>query len=297
MPDRPVGFLNILKGPGQTSHGVVARMRRLLDEKRVGHAGTLDPAAIGVLPIAIGNATRLTMVSGWNQKLYWADIAFGAATTTDDAQGEVIEIGDPSAIRLSSILETLPAFVGVILQEPPIYSAVHVNGERSYHRARKGHVVALAPRTVRVDVIRAVGWRPPLLSLLVQCRSGTYIRALARDLGRRVGCPAHLETLARLRVGPFALRDAVTLEALTSAVQAETWRTLLWPADVAVEDLEAVIVGIEHEQDFVHGRAWTWGRTSTLESVRVYSRAGRFLGLAHEMDGSLRPTVVLEGSG
>lgn len=288
------GFLNIRKAPGETSHSVVARLRRATGERRVGHAGTLDPSAVGVLPIAVGNATRLTMASGWTVKTYWADVRFGSATTTDDAEGRVIETGPTESVTAQDVLRILPDFLGVTFQEPPTYSAVHVEGERSYHRARQGNPIRPRPREVRIDAIRLVGCRLPVVSVLVQCGSGTYIRSLARDLGRRLGCPAHLAALVRVRVGPFELAQSVSIEALQETGGDGGWQRFLWPSDVAVEDLTALVVDEATEQDFRHGRQWAAGERPARTRVRLYSQTGQFLGLAECESDRWQPVVVLE---
>jgi tRNA pseudouridine55 synthase len=292
--DEPRGFLNVSKPAGMSSHGVVSRVRRLIGVRRVGHAGTLDPLAVGVLPIAVGVATRLTMASGWSRKRYWADIKFGAATTTDDGAGEIVETGDPSALDLDRLTAALGHFVGPIQQYPPIYSAVHIDGERAYARARRGQDVVVEARWAQIDGIRVVGWERPVLSILIDCRSGTYIRSLARDLGRQMGCPAHLDALVRLRVGPFLLHEAQTLEEIEQATASGQWTERLWPADVAVEDLPALVLTETSAEDFCHGRAIERTVEGGLGRVRTYATDGRFLGLAEEREGVWKPAVVLE---
>ena len=187
------GYLNVLKPPGMTSFDVVARVRSITGQRRVGHAGTLDPAAVGVLCVALGRATATLGSPLWDRKLYWADVRFGTATDTDDADGRTTEMGSPDSLTMERLRAGLEPFVGDIAQRPPAYSAVQVGGQRSYVAARRGQLAELPPRPARVDAIALQSWEPPVASLLLQCGSGTYVRAIARDWGRAVGCPAHLE--------------------------------------------------------------------------------------------------------
>ncbi len=263
----------------------------------MGHAGTLDPLAAGVLPVAVGTATRFTMASGWGVKTYWADVEFGSSTSTDDVEGAVIAEGDPGKVTLARIMQALPRFVGVISQLPPTYSALHIGGERAYRLARKGEAVLLKARQVVVDGVRVTGWNSPILSLEVQCHSGTYVRSLARDLGACLDCPSHLAALIRLRVGPFDLSESVELEALESAATNGDWGRFLWPADIAVEDLSALMVDDATGHDFVHGRRWLRDGDMGGDRVRVYANDGRFLGLAEPGEGYWQPAVVLEPAG
>lgn len=303
MGDWLSGYLNVLKAPGETSHAVVARVRRLIGQRRVGHAGTLDPAAVGVLPVAVGVATRLAMAPGWDMKMYWADVRFGTATSTDDAEGTVVARGDSSGVDPDRIEWGLEAFVGDVDQQPPAYSAVHVQGARAYERARSGArrgVPLQAPeaRRVRIDAIRIVYWMPPVVSLLIQCRSGTYVRALARDLGIRLGCPAHLSALVRLRVGPFAIDDALFVDDLEALSRHQAWERVLWPVDLPVAELGTLVVAGTHERGFRNGQSWPARQLAQgskgFDDVRVFGQAGDFLGLATARGlGLWRPRVVL----
>lgn len=289
------GYLNVLKPPGMTSHDVVARLRRLCGQRRIGHTGTLDPAAIGVLPIALGRATRTTSGSAWDLKLYWADVRFGQATDTDDATGQVVAERSTEGLELRVLISTLEDFVGDVQQRPPAYSAVHVGGRRAYAEARRGQIEELPVRMVRIDEIRVVAWRPPIVSLLVQCRSGTYIRSIARDLGAALGCPAHLGALVRLRVGAFDIRGSLRLEELAETTS-ENWSEILWPPDIATTDLDALIARRERVADFLHGRAWTQespGITVAEGLVRAYDEDGALLGLAQQTDAGWQPRLAI----
>lgn len=210
------------KPSGMTSHDVVNRCRRIFGEKRVGHTGTLDPLASGVLPICIGPATRLGAYLTGHDKAYRATIAFGVGTDTDDCEGAVIRTGSaPVEIGDRKFAERVVAeFLGPQKQLPPAYSAIKVNGKKSYEAAREGHIIELKPRDIEVyravllDVREGCGDKLPEWDVEFRVSKGTYIRALARDMGAKVGCPAHLSGLRRLEVGGLGLDECVSLDAL-----------------------------------------------------------------------------------
>jgi tRNA pseudouridine55 synthase len=295
----PDGYLNVLKPPGMTSHDVVSRVRRVSHERRVGHAGTLDPEAAGVLPVAVGRrATRTVSSAVWDRKTYAADVWFGHSTSTDDATGEPLEYGDPSSLSGEAIKLGLNRFVGTIEQRPPSVSAVHIDGVRSYRRARQGRPELPPARVVQVEAIHVINWSSPRLTLLVQCRSGTYIRSIARDLGIAVGCPAHLASLLRLRVGPFGLDDAVSPETLAQLAESDAWQTQLWPIDVIASDLPALVVAPERLEDFAHGRGWTDEAPAAVAmAARVYTMSGDLLGFAERGADMWMPVRTPGGEG
>ncbi|MBL8147074.1 MAG: tRNA pseudouridine(55) synthase TruB [Anaerolineae bacterium] len=204
------GVLNVDKPLGMTSHDVVARVRRTLGIKRVGHAGTLDPLATGVLLVCVGTATRFSEFLMASSKTYVADVILGRETTTDDAEGEITVEASASHLDFASISAALPAFSGDILQVPPAYSAIKQGGRKLYEMARKGQAVAAAPRRVRIDAIRLLDWTPPIARLEVVCGPGTYIRSLARDLGRALGPGGSLAALRRTASGGFRAEDGLT---------------------------------------------------------------------------------------
>ena len=201
------------KGEGLTSFAVVRRIRALLGGARVGHAGSLDPFATGLLPVCVGRATRLARFVAAGVKRYRGQVRFGQATDTDDRTGQ--PLGPPAACpEEAAIRQALPEFLGIIEQRPPRYSAKHVGGRRAYRLARAGQPLDLAPARVRVDRLRLVGYDGEVAELDCEVGPGTYIRALARDLGERLGSAAHLAGLRRTGVGPFEVRDAARLEEL-----------------------------------------------------------------------------------
>ena len=208
------GFLTIDKPAGISSHDVVARVRRVARQKRVGHGGTLDPAATGVLPIGLGEATRLLEYLVEGKKRYQATIGLGRTTTTDDAEGTTLAELPVPPLTADQLRTALAAFTGTIMQVPPMYSAIQVEGRRLYDLARKGEELELAARTVEIDEIVLLDWEAPRLSVDIRCGKGTYIRAIARDLGSALGCGGHLAALRRTAVGPLSLDSAVPLATL-----------------------------------------------------------------------------------
>jgi tRNA pseudouridine55 synthase len=209
----PSGLLVVDKPAGWTSHDVVARVRRLAGTKRVGHAGTLDPMATGVLVLGVGKATRLLGHLTLHDKRYDATIAFGAITTTDDAEGEEVSRHDTSALTEDAVRAAAAALTGEIEQVPPAVSAISVDGVRSYARVRRGETVLLAPRQVTVHAFEVLRYADGVADVAVHCSSGTYVRALARDLGAALGVGGHLTALRRSASGPYAL-PAPTLDDL-----------------------------------------------------------------------------------
>ena len=218
---RADGFLNLNKPLHLTSHDVVAQVRRhyraLTGSKKVGHAGTLDPLADGVLVLCLGAATRLSDYIMRGRKVYHARITFGVSTTSYDAAGEVVERKCAEHIRLADIERALPRFIGEIEQAPPMYSAVKVGGVKLYELARQGQTIDREPRAVTVRSIEVQSWRRPVAELEIECGAGTYIRSLAHDLGAVLGVGAHLSGLTRTASGAFKLRDSLPLDAISSS--------------------------------------------------------------------------------
>ncbi len=247
----PMGILNIHKPASWTSHDVVARVRRIIGERQVGHTGTLDPLATGVLVVCVGRATRLVEYLTDLPKVYRGDIAFGLETDTWDADGEEVARCDASHLTLEAILPLLDAFRGEIEQVPPMFSALKRDGQPLYRLARAGQTVERAPRRVRVERLRVLAWQPPLLSLEIACSAGTYIRSLAHDLGQAAGTGAHLAALVRTAIGPFTLDGAVLLETLAEG----DWRRWLIEPRRALAHLPAATISEAEAQELGYGRA------------------------------------------
>lgn len=240
------GFLNIDKPAGPTSHDIVARLRRLSKQRRVGHAGTLDPAATGVLVVALGTATRLIeYVQDQTLKRYTAHVRLGITTATDDAAGEITGEFSLPELDTTTIEQALTPFRGDILQTPPMYAALHHEGRRLYELARAGIAVDLPPRPVTIERLDLVEYTAPLLTLDILCGKGTYIRALARDLGAALGCGAHLAALRRTAVGAFQIANATPLAELEQHDAAFLTGRLL-PPETAVADWH--VLHLDREQ-------------------------------------------------
>lgn len=296
------GLLNVCKPKGFTSHDVVAVVRRTLGSRRVGHTGTLDPMAEGVLPICVGRYTRLVDLITDTEKGYYAEVELGARTSTDDAEGEVVERHPVPDLTAETLDRALQGFRGPISQVPPVYSAIKVAGQRAYDLARRGDAPELAARPVTIHRLEIVGWETPRLRLLVACSKGTYIRSLARDLGEVLACGGYLTKLVRLWVGDFHLRAAVSLEEIAAAVQRDDVTSVLQSADDALAAIPAIIVDPSRVVDIGHGQPWPATKTmtgaeATPKLTRVYDSDGRLLALA-EYDARRRiwqPRLALVG--
>lgn len=288
------GFLNLLKPPGMTSSDAVVRVRRTLQGEKVGHAGTLDPEAAGVLPIMVGKASRLFDVLTEKQKEYVAEIAFGVSTDTQDAQGTVLEKSDALPAR-AAVEAALPRLVGDILQVPPAYSALKVGGTPAYALARRGEAAALQARPARVDEIELLEWTGGDGALLrVACGKGVYIRTLCHDIGALVHCPSHMRFLLRTKSGTFWIENSVTLEEWEAAPDRAA---LLAPMDLPLAHLPAARVEERYEPLCKNGSAlWRFDAEDPAAlsggPVRVYC-GERFAGLARYRDGALRFQAML----
>ncbi len=267
------GFLNLNKPGGMTSHDCVAKVRRILQLKRVGHGGTLDPAATGVLPIAVGKATRLLQFLPEN-KTYEARIRFGVRTTTDDLEGEIIATSPAGELTCEMVKTLLSQFEGTIEQVPPVYSAIQRGGKRLYELARAGESVEVEVRTVQVSKIEVLAWYPgefPEISVAIACGSGTYIRAIARDLGAAAGVGGTLAALTRTESCGMKLADSLTFEQLGS-------HSLITP-NMALQHLNVVTLKDEDARRWCQGQkiAISWKQLS--DSLKVCDEDGRFLGM------------------
>ncbi len=291
------GYLVIDKPAGWTSFDVVARARRLLGEKRIGHAGTLDPAATGVLPLAVGVATKTLEYLNEASKTYLADVTFGVATDSHDLEGTVTRIADASGLTAADVEAALVPFRGPILQIPPMHAAIKVGGRKLYELARRGEEIPREPRPLTIHRLALLAWEPPVATLLVDCSKGTYIRALARDLGTVTGAGAYLSNLVRLRNGPFHLCQAITVAELAEAALPWAWPWLAVHPDIPVQHWPALIL------DEAEARRWRQGSPipatgQATGGIRAYDAAGGWLGTGQaDASGSTwRPgKVVSEG--
>jgi len=293
------GILNIAKLAGMTSHDVVDRVRQMSGQRRVGHAGTLDPTATGVLVVCLGQATRVAEYLMASDKVYQAQIRLGVSTDTHDAEGEVtataeVEVSEEEGWR---VREALAAFVGPIQQIPPMYSALKREGVPLYKLARRGITVEREPRSVVIHDIELLRWTPPLLTIRVKCSPGTYIRALARDLGQKLGCGAHLQSLTRLASGHFTLEEAVSLDELAEAFAQENYQEFIHPLDEALLDFEPTVVDAQTDKCIRHGQQIQGPAACERgELRRAYSEKGELIAiLRHDpQTGHWQPKKVFK---
>jgi len=289
------GVLVVDKGAGATSFDAVAIVRRRLGVRRVGHAGTLDPAATGVLPILVGEATKLTPYLMDQDKEYVATVRFGVTTDTHDMTGRVLSAVEVSGLDRRALEAACRPLVGPIQQVPPMYSAVHHDGQRLYELARKGVHVERTPRAVVVHSIAVEDVVPPRATLRVVCGKGTYVRALAADLGTALGLGAAVERLVRSRVGPFGLEGAVGWGEL--ALSGPGLWSRVRPAQTALAGWPGVALDERSAREFLHGQAVHLGRPEGVAQghVRVHDRAGLMIGVGLlATDGSrIRPVRIL----
>lgn len=273
------GFLNLNKPIGLTSHDCVAKVRKLVRLKRVGHGGTLDPAATGVLPIALGKATRLLQYLR-QDKAYQATIRLGISTTTDDLEGDAIATQSAAGVTLEEILPYLVRFEGIIQQIPPSYSAIQVKGKRLYDLARAGETVEAPERTVEVYQIQLLDWHPgemAQLKVAIACGAGTYIRSIARDLGALLNVGGTLAALTRTQSCGFNLTDSLTLEDLESQLQQGTFQPI--PPTTALAHLDAVSLSEQDAYRWCLGQRLPWTTPLSANPLRVHQQTGEFLGI------------------
>ncbi len=263
------GILSVNKPQGITSFSTVVTVRRLTGQRCVGHAGTLDPEATGVLPICLGKGTKITEFLLDTTKVYRAEVELGRATDTHDSSGQTTQQGDPSRISQKQLKAALATFQGRTQQTPPMYSAVKYRGKRLYELARAGIQVERPSRPVRINRLELTGWQPPIITIEVVCGKGTYIRSLAHDLGQVLGCGANLRSLVRLRCGLFGIRDAISLTQLEDATRHGYWHRLVYPLDIVFLDWMAIVVNETTERQVRNGQSLVLGsQTSARETVR-----------------------------
>jgi tRNA pseudouridine55 synthase len=290
------GFLIVDKPAGWTSHDVVARVRRLTGERRVGHAGTLDPLATGVLPVGLGQGTRVLEYVSSAGKAYHASLRLGITTDTYDAEGRTTGSAPLGGLTASDIEQALRPFRGVFEQRAPLYSAIKQHGRPLYSYARAGIAAEAPMRVVRVEALRLSRWDSPDAELDIECASGFYVRSLAHDLGQALGCGAHLRALRRTRVGAFEVDEAVGLDFLAESIAGSRIGDCLWSLDAPLRDRPAVVLSNEHAAQLSDGRPWTPSARSGVATAgvcRAYSADGELIALLELLpDGSARPLKV-----
>jgi len=296
------GILNVDKPPDMTSHDVVDALRRVVGQRKVGHAGTLDPMATGVLLICMGQATRVSEYLMAGRKRYRATIILGSTTDTYDADGEVVSSDGPTEFPREELEAALAGFVGKIEQVPPMYSALKQDGQPLYKLARAGKTVERLPRAVEIDEIVLLDWISPALTITVTCSPGTYVRSLAHDLGQRLGSGAHLGALVRLGSGHFRLEDALSLERVEEAFEHGQGEALVLPPDEALLDWPAMIVSSEDARRIAQGQALRGNPPDEggdeVALSRAYGAEGEFLAVMvyHAETGLWRPKKVFVGA-
>jgi tRNA pseudouridine55 synthase len=291
LNDRPKkrdvnGWIVLDKGVGMTSTHAVAAVKRLLSAKKAGHAGTLDPLASGILPIALGEATKTVPFVMDGRKSYVFTVTWGAETNTDDAEGDVVERTGRTPCR-ADIESLLPRFTGFIEQVPPRFSAIKIQGERAYDLAREGEMVELQPRTVEIDRLSVIGHASDHTVLEADCGKGTYVRAIARDLGRALGCLGHISALRRTRVGPFTEHDAVVVDDVATDPAA------LKPVEAALGEIPSISVSRDMATRLMRGQSIILrGREAPLAG-KIYATCGGVLVAVGDVEkGELVPHRV-----
>ena len=296
------GFVNLYKPAGITSMEALRQVKRITGvRQKVGHGGTMDPLARGVLPVCFGQATRLMEYVVGGGKRYAMDITLGVSTATYDAEGEITAERSPQGVTRAAVAAALEQFTGNIQQTPPMYSAVKVDGQRLYKLARAGLEVERAAREVEIHRIEIREFAPPKLTLEVDCGRGVYMRSLAHDLGEALGCGGHVADLVRLRCSGFDAADGITPEQLAEAAQSETgWQPRLHPVDWALRELKSITVGRYAEQFLRNGQPVSLNVPAVdagyLEQFRAYNAAGQFLALVRydRPANSWRPVKVFQ---
>jgi tRNA pseudouridine55 synthase len=285
------GILNVLKPTGKTSFAVVSLVRRWSGERRVGHAGTLDPDATGVLVVCLGQAARIVEYLAGAGKTYQAEIELGVTTDTYDVAGKVVDRCDPSFVTEEQVRQVLGSFHGTVAQLPPMHSAIHYKGKRLYELARRGIEVDRKPRQVEFLRLELLVWQPPVVTVEVDCSGGTYIRSLAQDIGMALGCGAYLKRLVRLKSGPFHIYDAVPLAVLEEAFRGGDWQSYVHPMDEVLLDWPAAILDGESEALVRKGadvELHFAGDAMPMGShCRAYSADGHFLAVLTKTDAGL----------
>lgn len=297
------GIINVYKEKGFTSHDVVAKLRGICKMKKIGHTGTLDPEAVGVLPVCLGSGTKLCdMLTDWDKE-YIAVMRLGVVTDTQDMTGQVVsqcDVGRIETLAQERVKDVVMSFAGAYDQIPPMYSALKVNGKKLYELARAGIEIERKPRTVQIREIEIKSIDLPLVTMRVVCSKGTYIRTLCHDIGDKLGCGGAMESLTRSRVGIFGIEDALTLEELERLRDDGKISHVIVPPDAVFEKDKAVIVNeqglrpVQNGNPLNNTQLTDQMRFEDKEQVRVYDNTGRFYGIYayHEAERILKPVKM-----
>ena len=281
------GFLNVYKPKGKTSHDVVAILRRVTKIKQIGHTGTLDPFAEGVLPICIGKATRLIEYLN-DDKAYIGTVQLGKSTTTYDLEGETVDVSDKTP-DLGEIENELNNFRGDIEQLPPIYSAIKVNGKKLYEYARKGEEVEIKPRSVNINELKILNYDQEnrILELYIKCSKGTYIRSIAHDLGKNLGCFGHLIKLVRVKAGDFEVENSIKLEDLTDIETVQ--KHLIYPLEKL--DYQTYELNTKELELVSHGMQ-IFARTNLQNGIVILTNNNKLIAIAEMIDNKIKCSKV-----
>ncbi|MCI0712723.1 MAG: tRNA pseudouridine(55) synthase TruB [Chloroflexi bacterium] len=289
----PLGLLNIDKPQGITSHDVVSVIRRGTGIKKIGHAGTLDPMATGVLIICVGNATRLSQYVMDHDKVYHATLRLGIETDTYDAEGTVVQTTE-GTISENELKAILAQFRGDIQQIPPMYSAIKKGGKKLYELAREGKTIEREPRPVTIHELDIMRWDFPEVDLHVKCTAGTYIRSLAHDIGQETGLGGHLTALRRVSSGEFHMEDAVKLDTLKSAFADGTWENYLQPGEIAVRNMHRLDLSTEQVK-IVQNGGFIPRQTDEVALASAFNERGDLIAIMESHDSfQWKPRQVLQ---
>lgn len=282
------GVLNVYKEPGYTSHDVVAKLRGILKQKKIGHMGTLDPYAVGVLPVCLGKGTKLCDMLSDKDKTYKATLLLGTVTDTQDTTGTVLEQVPESevlAIPETKIFQTVKSYIGEYDQIPPMYSAIKINGQKLYDLARRGETIERPARRVEIIELTITKIDLPRVEMIVRCSKGTYIRTLCHDIGKELGCGGCMEKLLRSRVERFNVEDSLTLDQIKELFVEGRLDEKLVPVDEVLEEYSKCIIAKEYNKLIYNGNKFS-SRATLLkmnfqdgQKVRVYDQEGNFVGI------------------
>ncbi|WP_330202162.1 tRNA pseudouridine(55) synthase TruB [Cyanobacterium sp. Dongsha4] len=290
------GFLNLNKPQNFTSHDCVAKLRKILKTKKIGHGGTLDPLATGVLPIAVGKATRLLQFLP-SEKAYKAKVKFGIQTTTDDLEGEIIRQQEVKDLTLAKIMDILPEFMGEIEQIPPAYSAIKKDGKKLYNLARKGEVIDIPKRKVFIDKIDVLNWQEseyPELDLKVICGGGTYIRAIARDLGEKLGTGATLANLQRTLSCGMTLENSLSFDDIINQQKAD--ELSLIELDYPLQNMPKIYLNKEESKSWLLGQKISRITKEEYQFYCTYNHENKFIGISEQRENTetnIKPKIVI----
>ena len=275
-----IGFINLNKQPGQTSREAVNAVQRLVRPAKIGHCGTLDPLATGVLVVCIGPATRLTNLVHEASKTYVGDFQLGVSSDTEDIEGQVVPLANAPKVTATQINAILPEFIGEIEQLPPKFSALKVNGKRAYDLARQGKDVKLKPRQIRIYSLQLTAFEYPKFQLKIECGTGTYVRSLGRDIGARVGSAAIMTALQRTAIGDFLLDETIDVTDL----DAQNISQHLLPVDHGLRGLERVVLNDANARGLIDAQPVQLPAHAEFDRVLAANRRGQVLAVLHRRD-------------